>query len=249
MIKSITSLQNSEIKELVSLQSSKGRAQLQKCLFQGLRTITTGLQSKLVLDKVYVTESNIAQISELVSPEKVVLISERVAQKISTVKESSGLVATFFIPEAVPMSKLGAGIVLAQVTDPGNMGTLMRTAVACGIKNVAVIEGADPWSPKVIQASAGTIAYVNIFDMSWLDLITSKKNLKLCGLVVKNGNSIKNVNASESLLVIGNEAHGLPLEWQNDCDQLVTLPMPGNAESLNASIAGSIALYLAYVKV
>lgn len=247
-MKYISSLQNVEIKELVALQSNKGRKQLKKCIFQGLRTIETGLNSALKLDKIYATEASLSKISNLISPENIILISEQVSQKISTAKESSGLVAVFFIPDALPVKDLGAGVVLAQVSDPGNMGTLIRTAAACGVKNVVVIEGADSWSPKVIQASAGTIALVNIFDISWSSLISSKKNLNICGLVVKDGISIKEINPTESLVVIGNEAHGLPQAWQNECDYLITLPMPGNIESLNASIAGSIALYLACVK-
>lgn len=247
-MKKISSIQNLEIKELVTLQSLKGRAKLKKCLFQGLRTIETGLKSNLSLDKIYVTEENLSKISILVPQEKIILISEQVSQKISTVKESSGIIATFFIPDNMPKNKLGSGIVLAQISDPGNMGTLIRTAAACGVKNVVIVEGVDVWSPKVIQSSAGTIALVNIFDMSWSELISSKKNLKICGLVVNGGISVKNINAKESLIVVGNEAHGLPIEWQKDCDLLVTLPMPGDIESLNASVAGSIALYLACVK-
>jgi len=247
-MKYITSLQNLEIKELVALQTVKGRLKYKKCLFQGLRTIETGLNSCLKLDKIYVTEENLSKIAPLVSPGQIILISEQVSQKIGTVKESSGLVATFFIPDALPIEQLSAGLVLAQVSDPGNMGTLIRTAAACGVKNVVVVDGVDAWNPKVIQATAGAIALVNIFDISWSGLVSSKKNLKLYGLVVENGSSITRVNSSESLIVVGNEAHGLPLEWQKECDYLVTLPMPGNTESLNASIAGSIALYLAYVK-
>lgn len=247
-MKYLSSLQNSEIKDLVSLQTSKGRSKLKKCLFQGLRTIETGLNSKLKLDKIYVTEPNLSKVSDLVFSEKIILITEQIAQKISTVKESSGLIATFFIPDSLSCHDIGPGVVLAQISDPGNMGTLIRTAAACDVKNVIIVEGVDPWSPKVIQSSAGTIAFVNIFALSWSDLLIRKKNLKLCSLVVKNGISIKDINSSESLLVVGNEAHGLPTEWQRDCDALVTLPMPGDTESLNASVAGSIALYLAYVK-
>jgi len=246
-MKYISSLQNSEIKDLVSLQSSKGRQKLGKCIFQGLRTIETGLNSSLKLDKLYATEASLAKIADLIRSDKIILISEPVAQKISTVKESSGLIATFHIPSVLLANNLGSGLVLAQISDPGNMGTLIRTAAACNIKNIIVVEGTDPWNPKVIQASAGTIACVQIHQLQWLELLAIKKNLKLCGLVVRDGVSIKNIDPTESLLVIGNEAHGLPIEWQKECDYVVTLPMPGNTESLNASIAGSIALYLVYV--
>jgi len=247
-MKYISSLQNPEVKELVALQMPKGRAKFKKCLFQGLRIIKTGLSSNLKLDKIYVTEPNLSKISDLVSQEKIILVSEQVAKKIGTVEECSGLIATFFIPDQLSVHDLGAGLVLAQINDPGNMGTLIRTAAACNVKNIIIVEGVDTWSPKVIQSSAGTIALVNIFDISWSELVSFKKNLKLCGLVIKNGISITKIDPKESLLVVGNEAHGLPIEWQKQCDYLATLPMPGNIESLNAAVAGSIALYLAYVK-
>jgi TrmH family RNA methyltransferase len=100
----------------------------------------------------------------------------------------------------------------------------------------------------VIQASAGTIASVKLFQLSWQELVKTahEKNLSLCALVVSGGKPPSAINFSNSLLVIGNEAHGLSASMQHDCDQLMTIPMPGGTESLNAAVAGSIVLYLAY---
>ena len=73
-----------------------------------------------------------------------------------------------------------------------------------------------------------------------------KNSLKLCALVVHNGASICSVNPSNTLLVIGNESQGIPQEYLSQCDTLITLPMPGGTESLNAAVAGSIATYMVF---
>ncbi len=88
------------------------------------------------------------------------------------------------------------------------------------------VESTDPWSPKVIQASAGAIAQVNLMTMSWSDLVHAKKDLSLCALVVNSDNSIEQINTTQCLLVIGSEAHGIPAEWVAQCDQQVTIQCP-----------------------
>ena len=161
-------------------------------------------------------------------------------KKLSQASTPSGILGIFEIPEK--SEKLTSGIVLAQISDPGNMGTLIRTAAAMDLKTVVIVEGADPWSFKVVQSTAGNIAMVNVFQWNWDKLLQKKKGFNLIALVVKNGKILK--KEENFLLVVGSEAHGIPKKWINDCNQLVTLDMPGKIESLNASIAGAIAMYL-----
>ncbi len=258
-IKHIISTCNPEIKEITKLHDSKFRKNSNKCLFQNIRAIETALQANLKLDKIYITEPNLQLILNLfksynINNSLITLVSESIINKISTLKNSSGIVATFYIKEnnIKTLKSCTSGLVLAQINDPGNMGTLIRTSVACNIKNIFIIEGADPYSSKVIQASAGTIALADIYQISWQELIDYKEDLKLYALVAKNGESIFNENFCKPadnnniLLVVGNEANGIKAEWLNDCNKLITLKMPGNTESLNAAIAGSIALYIAF---
>ena len=147
------------------------------------------------------------------------------------------------MPKKPQISTLTSGAVLAQVSDPGNMGTLIRTTAAMGLNSVVCIEGVDPWHPKVVQSSAGAIAAVNVFQMDWQTLIDNKGDIKLAALVVEEGAEPSTIDKN-SLIVIGNEANGLPRNWSATCNQQITLPMPGHTESLNAAVAGSIALYL-----
>ena len=123
------------------------------------------------------------------------------------------------------------------------MGTLIRTAAAMNIQNVFVVCGVDPYNPKVIQATAGTIAYVTIIETDWQTFLEKHDNIKKCALVVKNGQNANEIDIMQSIFVIGNEGNGLPEEVIKMCDQKMTIEMPGKTESLNAAVAGSIAMY------
>ena len=169
-------------------------------------------------------------------------------KKVSTTHTPSGILGVFTIPDEPAQDTLTPGLVLAKISDPGNMGTLIRTAAACNLKSVVLIEGCDPWSPKVLQAAVGTNATLQIFRWSWEELLQRKRELKLYGLVVRDGKPPLTLEASQALLVIGNEARGIEKEWLKDCDELITLPMPGSTESLNAAVAGSIAAYLTFAQ-
>jgi TrmH family RNA methyltransferase len=163
---------------------------------------------------------------------------------MSSSKSPSGLLAVFSFLETPSPEKLSSGIVLANITNPGNMGTLIRSCAAFGYKSVVVVDGCDIYSPKVVQSTAGTLPLVNIFKWTWEQLLEYKKDLKLCALVVKDGKSYKDLDLDNLLYVVGNEAHGIKPEWIETCDSTMTLPMSGSTESLNASVAGSLALSL-----
>ena len=251
-MKKLTAVTNPEVKEIVKLQQAKHRAQTGLCVVEGSRAIETFINSKrYALDTLYVTFENLETAKALAGKEHSVIVSPIVMKKISSATTPSGLLAVFKVGNQVKKAIVGSGVVLAGVSDPGNMGTLIRTAAAIGMKNVVIIDGADCWSPKVIQASAGTISMVNIIQTSWPNLIANKNKNKLIGLIVVGGKKISELDSADlknSLIVIGSEAHGINSDWLKDCDELITLEMPGETESLNAAVAGSIAMYLATVK-
>lgn len=245
-MKIITSPDNVEIKTIANLQTPKGRHKHRQFIAEGIRAIKTLVDAGMQPQSIYCLEKNLPEAKSLTGNEyTIVIINEKVLQKISTSSTPSGIVATFAIPTP-RIEELSAGIVLAQVQDPGNVGTLIRTAAAMNVKTVVCIEGCSPWSPKVIQSTAGTIGMVNIFELSWQELIAHKKDLILYALVVHHGKNPTTIDQANALIVIGNEANGIPEAWVNDCDEKITLPMPGHTESLNAAVAGSIALYTAF---
>jgi TrmH family RNA methyltransferase len=246
-MKQITSAQNPEIIAVAKLQQSKERAAQNKFTAEGVRTITTLIEGGYQPTALYCTQELADQAQKIVAEKTICLVNNAIMNKISQSSTPSGIVAVFPIPSKILWEKLSEGVVLAQISDPGNMGTLIRSAAAMGVKSVVIIEGTDPWSHKVIQSTAGTIAHVNIFQTNWPTLLKNKKNLTLCALVVAGGKKPERIATQKSLLIVGSEAHGLPQEWISDCDEKVTIPMPGNTESLNAGVAGSIALYLTFV--
>jgi RNA methyltransferase, TrmH family len=247
-MKIIESRHNPEVKGIVALHDRKNRSLRKLYIAQGLRTCTALIQSGQKLKNLYVTYRMLDQARDLVGEANVTVVHDEVMEKISTTDSPSGMLGVFVQPEQAAAQTISSGVVLARITDPGNMGTLIRSCAAMGHKTVIVVEGTDAWSPKVVQASAGTLGMVNVISMNWEDLLIAKQNTPLCALVVNGGKKPTEIDLASMLLVVGNEAQGIPSQWIADCDIKLTLPMPGNAESLNAAIAGSIALYLAAVE-
>lgn len=239
----ITSVQNELIKTITKLHIPKGRKAQQKFLAEGIRVLTNFAHASWKPTELFSTEQMAEKAYDLFHKEPII-ISDNVLKKLSTVTTPSGIIAVFSYQKETPL-KLSSGLVLVNITDPGNMGTLLRSAVAFGSKAVVIADGCDPYAPKVIQSSAGAVAQIDILQWSWEKLLKNKENFTLCALVVKDGEAPATFkDKKDLLLVVGNEAHGLSQEQIDDCDAQLTLPMNKNSESLNAAIAGSIALYL-----
>ena len=241
-MKEIKSRDNPLIKKVASLQHKKYRDKLGLFLAEGSRTCKTIIEGNIKLDTLFTIPQMLSTAQQFTPEDNIILVSDDVMKKISTATTPSGIVAVFHIPKT--SAAIDSGIVLVQLTDAGNVGTLIRTAAAMNFKTIVCIETVDPWNPKVIQSSAGTIAYVDIHQLRWEDLLKNKKNIPLFALVVSEGKSLSEMKFTKGLLVIGSEAHGIPDEWLRDCDEKLTIEMPGNIESLNAAVAGSIAMYM-----
>lgn len=243
MIKTITSLTNPTIKKVVTLHTAKGRTEHQEYIVEGLRALDAFAQAGLLPIELYCLEAMVGEAQKLFKKAVVTVVPAHVLEKISTTNSPAGIVAVFSIAQTPKAEKLTSGVVLANLQDPGNVGTLIRSAVAFGYKSVVIIGGCDPYSPKVVQATAGTLAHIQIFQWSWEQLVQHKKNLTLCALVVESSKPAQATPAATTLFVVGNEAHGLPDAWVADCATTLTIPLSDHAESLNAAVAGSIALY------
>jgi TrmH family RNA methyltransferase len=250
-IRTITSSSNEEIKNIAKLGSTKERSLQGRFIAEGIRVCSTLLQAGFKPEQIYITNAEYAdQIQHIVQERKITLVTEHVMEKMSQATTPSGVLGVFLIPNKPVVSKLSSGLVLAKIADPGNLGTLLRTAAAMNKRSVVLVSTVDPYSPKVVQASAGCIAYLDIFRLDWETLLKAKtkQNLKLIALVVQGGKNPEMIDFNDSLLVVGSEAHGIPEAWLDTCDELMTLPMPGSTESLNAAVAGSIALYVSCQK-
>lgn len=247
-LKTITSRTNPEVKHVAALKDKEARHERKQFIAEGSRVCAALAQGPLTLVQLYTTKAQLAEAQKIAKNYFITLVDDHVMEKMSTATTPSGILGIFQMPQQPSFSALTPGLVAAHITDPGNMGTLIRTCAALGIKSVVAVESVDIWSPKVVQASAGTIGNVQIFTPTWKALLTWKKDFPLYALVVKGGKNPQAIEPHNALLVVGNEATGIPKEWLRDCQGFVTIPMPGNAESLNAAVAGSLGLYLTFCR-
>lgn len=237
----IQSLINPKVKFVVSLHDKSARKKEKKFIAQGVKTCKTLLEAKLSLYAMFMTQNAYLQYQNDFMVVDVQLVSDDVIKKMSTLSTSADMIAVFDIPDVV-LDVQASSVVLYNIQDPGNLGTLIRTAVAMNVENVILVSGADAYQPKVVQATMGTLGYIKIVQMTWVEFVQKFEQRNLCALVVNGGQ--EPVNIKNSVIVLGNEGQGLPEEIIAACNQKLTIAMPGRAESLNVAIAGAIALYI-----
>lgn len=138
-------------------------------------------------------------------------------------------------------------VILDDVQDPGNLGTILRTIDSIGLNQVIVSKGtADSFNPKVVRSTMGAIFRINIIESeNLIETIKSikKHHFKLLVTSLQTENSIYDIKFDKKIIVIGNEANGISKEIQDMADEKAKIPMLGKTESLNASVATGIVLY------
>lgn len=232
-------LSKSQIKLITSLKQKKYRQELGFFVVEGIKTINELLASRLKLHALYTTESfNIDAKDE-------VLISETDLKRISFLKTPNKALAVFKIPEQTPIDTSGLIVVLDDVRDPGNLGTIIRLCDWFGIKElVCSKETVDCFNPKVIQATMGSITRVNI---SYVDLQPFLDNVEVpvFGAFMDGDVVYKKQLPAQGILVMGNEANGVSKDVEALITEKITIPRFGDlqaTESLNVATATAILL-------
>lgn len=157
-----------------------------------------------------------------------------------------GVVAAARWPEIKPREP-GVVLVLDGVQDPGNVGTLLRSAEAVGVAEVIALRGsADMYSPKVVRAAMGAHFFLSLqIDLTWDDVMSALANV--AHIYAADAEATMPYYAADwrqpSALVIGNEANGISPEGLSYATRQITIPMTGRSESLNAAVAGSVVLF------
>ena len=255
----ITSRNNDRIKEIVKLTASASyRRQTGLFVAEGENAATEVLLSGAVVRIVLFTKNaaekysnTIKKISE--KAQIVYEISGEVCQKISETSTPQGL---FCVCEVIDnpvtidtIDNNGRVILLENIQDPGNLGTILRTALAFSMDAVVIAGGCDIYSPKVIRATAGTVFKTPfcIVDNA-VEAVSALKNrgISTYASVPARGNTLYLGRVPLSggcAVVIGNEGAGITAEVMQACDSLLTIPMSENAESLNAAVAASVIMW------
>ena len=253
----ITSRENPLIKEAAALVSDK-KARKQSGLFvvEGARLCSEACKSGAVVLRLFVTEEAEKKYPEYLSAllseaKEVYNISCSVAEKISDTKTPQGVFAVCRMEEKpFDFSNDGLYVLLSNLQDPGNIGTILRTCEAMDVRGVLLCGCADCFSPKVLRGTMGCIFRLPIKVFSEtaeaLSLLKDAKVTTYASALAENALLLPNVKFSQrSCVLIGNEGNGLEHGVIEQCDNVVMIPMPGKAESLNAASAAAIMIYSA----
>ena len=257
-IRPIASLTNDRVKRARSLRDKRGRRREGVFLAEGWRILLEARDAGHRPLELWLSDPEPAQplaralIADVLAAGAVYQASADVLAKLSG-KDNPQTAAGVFadLPLDLPRLDRAAAslwLVAEQLRDPGNLGTLMRTADATGAGGLILLdECADPFSVEAVRASMGAVFTVPLARASGDDFVTWLRGGagQLVGLSLAAG-AVAHTAArytAPTFLMVGNEARGLPAALEAACDTLVTLPMHGRADSLNAAVAGAVAAY------
>jgi len=243
-------LSKADIKYLKSLQQNKYRIRLGRFVAEGSTNVLDFLQGQLVVERLFATENWIAAHKEVLKGREWETVTRQQMERITALKNPSEVLVVVKSPEyALPDIITIDNYVLAldDIKDPGNIGTIIRTADWFGIHDVVCSEETvDAYNPKVVQATMGSLARVRIHYTSLPDYFAGKpEDLIILGTVL-DGNDIRKARKpGKGILLIGSEAHGISRELYPYIDERIRIPasLGTGAESLNAAVATAIACY------
>lgn len=237
-------LSKSQVSLLQSLQHKKFRKEHGLFLVEGLKSINEFLQSAYTIQTIYHTPAIAPKLLKLSHKINTIEISLTIIEKISSLKTPADVIAVVKMPEwpvLKPVSlRNNFSLVLDGLQDPGNMGTIIRTADWFGIGNIICSEDTvDVYNPKVVQATMGSLSRVNV-HYTGLAAVLSTADIPVYGALLDGDDIYDTTFGTEGLIVMGNEGNGLRPEIINLISKAVTIPRIGTAESLNVAIATAI---------
>ena len=226
----INSLQNEKIKNYAKLNEKKYRDETNQFIIEGIHLVEEA-KSYGIVSEILTTNPNIDG----------TLVSEEVMKKLTNQKS---VVEVCAICNKLKKEEITDKIlILDNIQDPGNVGTLIRSAVAFGFDTVVMEACADIYSSKVLRATQGAIFKLNIINTNILEFIKQLKDYKIYGTSLKNGVPLRQIEKSPKLAVIlGNEGNGVRNEILDVTDKNIFIEIT-NMESLNVGVAGAILMY------
>ncbi|GAA0075805.1 RNA methyltransferase [Clostridium sp. CTA-5] len=248
----IESKDNNLYKDTKKLKDRKNRNKNNKYVIEGFRLIDEGFKANLDIDYLMLTKNAYEKIETYLGDEikdkvKIYCISDNLFKDLTSTENPQGIIAVTSMKQKKFDVSGDFYLFCDKLQDPGNMGTIIRTAHAAGVNGIILSKGTvDIYNEKTIRATMGSLFYLPIYYDEDLSLI---KNLKQDGfkLVVTSLESsedfFKEELSGKIILTVGNEGNGVSEEVLNLADSRVKIPMPGGAESLNVAIATSIIIY------
>nr|WP_216367782.1 MULTISPECIES: RNA methyltransferase [Geobacillus] len=244
-VKRIESPKNARVKQWKKLLTKKGRDETGLFLLEGFHLVEEAVKSRAPLVELMVDERTAIPPGWDVSV-PVVIVTEAVMKAISSTETPQGIAA---VCRQLPAELEGVktALLIDAVQDPGNLGTMIRTADAAGIDAVILGEGcADVYNPKVVRATQGSLFHLPVVkgDLAQWIARFKEQGIPVYGTALENAVDYRTVPPSSSFaLLVGNEGSGVRREWLEMTTETIYIPIYGQAESLNVAVAAGILLY------
>ena len=249
MIFNITSSKNEKIKYFKNLKQKKYRTE--EYTVEGKKSVLEALNSQKTVTALILSETFYKNIDfSLPDDLPCYILPDSLSEGISSTDTPSGIIATLKIekPSDFTLNPEKAYVYCDRVSDPGNLGTIIRTVDAAGFGGVLLSPGCcDLYNPKTVRSSMGSFFHIDIFENVGLDKLKSFKDSEFG--IFSGVLSDKNINYTDAdfkkptIIVIGNESNGVSREVIDISTNLIKIPILGSAESLNAGIAAAIIMY------
>ncbi len=241
-MKEITSVNNPLVKELFLLKNKKERISKQKFIVEGYHLVEEAYNNNCLLQ--VLTTNDEINYSDI----DIIKTTDIVIKKLSSTKEPQGIIGVVQMPK-YKKQNYTKYLVLDDVADPGNLGTIIRSSLALGIDALIIsLDTVDEYNDKVLRATQGAIFKLPIFRENLTEAITKlkKQNIPVLATSLKNATDLKTLKPMEKFaLILGNEARGVKDEYLKLADQVIKITMHNNVESLNVAMsAGMISYYL-----
>ena len=246
----ISSTKNEKIKELAKLQTAKGRKKEGLYLLEGEHLVEEAIKEKAPIELIVVSSNRMEDYQYLLEQTeiKVLVVSQEVFQKLSMTETTQGILAAVKIENQAEPPCSGRIIILDAVQDPGNLGTIVRTADAAGFDAVVLGTGTvDLYNDKVLRSMQGSHFHIPVFQADLKDYLPTLKDKGVQVAVTALHRDSKDYTilqgATDVAIVVGNEGQGVSDDVIDLADVVVTIPMFGKAESLNVAIASALLMY------
>ena len=254
----ITAKDNDKVKYTKSLLKSKNRNKESKFIIEGYRILTLAIECNAKIDYVFINEdfekkTEHVEFLEILKSKNIntYKTTNKIFNELVDTESTQGILAVVKFNQRSIEENLKDEhrfvLILDRIQDPGNMGTIIRTADAAGVDAIIALKGCvDIYNPKVIRSTMGSIFDMNIIHATQEEAVRllKLKNFDIVSSYLNTNNYYDKVEYNyKTALVIGNEANGINDELVSKSDVLVKIPIYGKAESLNAAISSAILMY------
>lgn len=248
----ISSKNNEKIKTVRKLSDKKYRLQLGLFVLEGHKLVYDYVRSGSRPVQLFVTEEALEKYGSIIDSaecEEVCVLPRELYMHISNESAPQGILAVCRVPGKTGDYRKGKTVILESVRDAGNLGTVIRTAVAFGIDNIVMSSDcADIYNPKTLRAAMGGLFFANLIVVddlcTFVDGVCNDGRRVFAAMPAGDAVDVRDIDIrSDDCMVIGNEGNGISASLAARCTRNVTIPMRGDAESLNASAAASILMW------